>query len=79
MISRRKVLLGLSSAVGGGLLAGGPGQAGPVLPPTDLRGAIDAGAAGVAGTPGLNQTRGLQDLIDQAAGGNRWILLPPGR
>ena len=79
MISRRKVLLALSSAAGGGLLSGGSGQAHPVLSPTDLRGAIDAGAAGVTSVPGRDQTRRLQELIDQAIGGNQWVFLPPGR
>ncbi|CAD7028291.1 TIGR03808 family TAT-translocated repetitive protein [Pseudorhizobium endolithicum] len=79
MISRRRVLLGLSSAAGGGFLARGSAQAQPVLSPTNLRGAIDARTAGVSGVGGLDQTRRLQDLIHQAAAGNQWVFLPPGR
>jgi len=46
---------------------------------TDLRGAIDAGAAGLRSGGGEEQTRKLRELIAQASQADQWVFLPPGR
>ncbi|MBL8573057.1 MAG: TIGR03808 family TAT-translocated repetitive protein [Hyphomicrobiaceae bacterium] len=55
--------------------------AGPVLAQSlgnDLRGAIDAGGAGIR--PGeTDQTRALRKLLEQGTGAGRPVFLPPGR
>lgn len=79
MISRRKLLLGLSSASCTLLLNTRSGRTAPAMSLTDLRGAIDAGAAGLRSGGGEEQTRKLRELIAQASQADQWVFLPPGR
>ena len=53
--------------------------AAPALSMAELRGSIDASAAGLAPTPGVDQTRRLRELIDEAVRNHQWVFLPPGR
>ena len=77
-ISRRALLLGLSATCA---VVAGPDRvpAGPAVWLTDLRGAIDAGAAGLKADTGEDQTGRLQNLIAEASRADQWVFLPPGR
>ncbi len=78
MLQRRTVLTGLSAA----LMAFGPASfrraAAQTLAQADLRGAIDAGEAGILPGATDNQSRKLQALIDAAAASGQPIFLPAG-
>lgn len=71
--------MGLSLAAGAGLLSIREAASAPALSMTELRGSIDAGAAGLRPKRGEDQTRRLQDLIEQATRNDQWVFLPPGR
>ncbi|MDY6963220.1 MAG: twin-arginine translocation signal domain-containing protein, partial [Pseudomonadota bacterium] len=79
MISRRSFVATLAATAGAGLCSGQAAWSAPALSMTDLRGSIDAGAAGLSPTPGEDQTRQLAELIAQAVRGDQWVFLPPGR
>lgn len=78
MITRRNAITTLALVFGHGL-AGRPAWSAPALSLTDLRGSIDAGAAGLSSASEEDQTRRLRDLIDQARATDQWVFLPPGR
>lgn len=80
MNSRRLFLAGSAATVLRSALDFGPARAAPLpITPADLRGSIDAGAAGLVPGQPDNQSRALQRLIDDAARRNMPLFLPPGR
>lgn len=79
MIARRRLLLaagaaGMSALVPARIAAGGPAR----LMEADLRGSIDAAAAGIVPNAPDNQSRRLQRLIREAASSGVPVFLPPG-
>ncbi|MCJ8517430.1 putative secreted repeat protein (TIGR03808 family) [Pseudorhizobium tarimense] len=77
MITRRNTLAMLALAAGSSF-AGRRASANPALSLTDLRGSLDAGAAGLS--PGReDQTGKLLALIREAVRTNQWVFLPAGR
>lgn len=79
-LDRRSFLTLAATAPLAAMATRGAAQSAPPLPGPglDLRGAIDAGSAGLR--PGdSDQTRALRKLLDQGAAGGRPVFLPPGR
>lgn len=79
MISRRSLMATLAATAGASLAGGRLAWSAPALSLTDLRGSIDAGAAGLSPTAGTDQTRQLAELIEAAVRSDQWVFLPPGR
>ncbi|HEX2147711.1 MAG TPA: TIGR03808 family TAT-translocated repetitive protein [Pseudorhizobium sp.] len=76
MITRRNAIAMLAMTAGSGLA--GRVSAAAAVSLTDLRGTIDAGAAGLI--PGAeDQTDRLLRLIEEAIRADQWVFLPPGR
>ena len=79
MITRRKAFVMLAAAAGAGAVGSRRAWAAPALSLTDMRGSIDAGAAGLRPARGEDQTARLLALIEEANRSNQWVFLPPGR
>lgn len=75
MITRRETLFTLAA----GLLTARETIAASPVPLPDMRGSIDTAAAGLKPGQGQDQTRYLQDLIEQARRNGQWVFLPAGR
>lgn len=76
MLSRRSILRGLGAAA---LAATPVSRAGAAdITPVDLRGSIDAAAAGLLPGAEDDQSRRFARMLKQAAGANRPLFLPPG-
>ena len=76
MLSRRSILRGLGAAA---LAATPVSRAGAAaITPVDLRGSIDAPAAGLLPGAEDDQSRRFARMLKQAAGANRPLFLPPG-
>lgn len=79
MFTRRNAMAMLALAAGSGLASSRLVWSAPALSLTDLRGSIDAGAAGLVPRAGEDQTQRLLSLIEDANSNNQWLFLPPGR